>query len=69
MKPKNFWIGERRNPQLGTYYVLYGARSIKEAKSHEKTVYGTNIMHKYPTKAAYDHAIAILKDRGERIHT
>jgi hypothetical protein len=67
-KPLCYWIKERYNPQLGTYYILYGQLSFKKAKEYEKSIYGSNVMHKYATKDEYNQAITLLEDQGARIH-
>ena len=67
MAGKYFWIKERENPQLGTYYVACGQISIKEALPRERTLYGFNIMHRYATKEAYEAEISRLKAKGERV--
>lgn len=68
MKGKYFWIKERDNPQLGTYYVAMGNITTKEAKKYESPrLYGSNIMHKYDTKEAYETALFYLKREGKRI--
>ena len=38
---KFFYVKERFNPQLGTYFVYEGKLSIKEAKKYEKPLYGS----------------------------
>mgnify|MGYP001568133194 FL=1 len=68
MAGKYFWIKERENPQVGTYYVACGQITIKEAQGHERqSLYGFNIMHKYTTKEAYEAEISRLKAKGERV--
>lgn len=66
-KPRRFWIKERYNPQLGTYYVACGAMSIRKAKNEEHPLYGDNIMHEYPDEKSYNAKLAELKARGERV--
>ena len=68
MKAKYYWIKERHNPQLGTYYTAYGRLPFKEAMAHEKSIYGSNTMHKYATEDEYLNALVALRDRGERVH-
>ena len=66
MAGKYFWIKERENPQLGTYYVACGQITIKEAQGYErKSLYGFNIMHKYATKEAYGAELSRLKESGK----
>jgi len=62
MKP--FWIKERINPQLGTYYVACGKLSRKAAKQHEDALYGDNIMHEYPDEQSYQAKINELRSKG-----
>ena len=66
-KPKYYWIKERHNPQLGTYYVLCGQLAVKEAKLRERSIYGSNTMHKYATEKEYDDAVDLIMERGERV--
>ena len=68
MKPRYYWIKERHNPQLGVYYVACGNLSIKDAMKMEGGSYGHNIMIKFPSETAYNNALQMLKDRGERVH-
>lgn len=65
MKP--FWIKERRNPQLGTYYVPCGQLSRTAAHKETRTLYGANIMHEYPDETSYRAKIEELKKRGEKV--
>jgi hypothetical protein len=67
MKPKRFWIKERHNPQLGTYYVAEGQLSMTAARRKESSLYGTNIMHEYATEADYNAKIAELKKLGRTV--
>ncbi len=67
MKPKRFWIKERYNPQLGTYYVGCGAMSIKAARGMERPLYGDNIMHEYPSEADYLAKLAELRKLGKNV--
>jgi len=48
---KKFWLKQRHNPQLGTYWVKCGQLSVREAKSQERTLYGQNAMHPYALDA------------------
>ncbi len=65
---KKFYIKERNNPQLGTYYVPMGELSKTAAKKHESPLYGDNTMLGYETEFAYEQAIKRLKQKGERVH-
>lgn len=62
-----WWICERRNPQLGVYYIGYGQMSKTAAKEHEKPGYGRNTMHQYPNEEAYKARLADLKKAGESV--
>jgi len=67
-KALNFYIKERENPQLGTYYVPQGQMTKKEAETTETgCLYGCNIMHAYTTKERYEEAITQLKAEGKRV--
>lgn len=61
---KSFYIKERHNPQTGMYCVAEGQLTKKDAKKKEDALYGTNIMHSYPTEKAYKAAIAKFKSDG-----
>jgi hypothetical protein len=63
----NYWIKERYNPQLGTYYVACGQLSKKEAKRHERSIYGDNIMHEYCTQTDYEAKLAQLRQLGKQV--
>lgn len=63
-----YYIKERDNPQLGTYYVAVGKMSKKEAKKSESSLYGTNTMHAYDTLEEYTKAIEELEKEGHRLH-
>lgn len=69
MKPTKFWIKSRYNPQLGTYFVPMGQMSIRNAKRHERPLYGDNTMLSFDTEQAYLDKIEALKKQGERVHT
>ena len=64
MSTKPFWIKERINPQLGTYYVACGQRSQTAAKRMANALYGENIMHEYPDEQSYQAKINELRSRG-----
>jgi hypothetical protein len=66
-KQKMFWIKERDNPQLGTYFILCGQLSKAVAKGMENPLYGSNIMRSYPDEAAYEKEIKKLKEEGASI--
>ena len=68
MAGRFFWIKQRHNPQLGTYYVGYGRITTKEALRMENgSLYGSNVMHKYTSEGEYMAKIESLKASGERV--
>lgn len=67
MRIKPYWIKERHNPQLGTYYVPCGQMSRTAAKKYERPLYGDNIMHEYPDEISYQAKLAELRKRGENV--
>lgn len=67
-KNQPWWIKERSNPQLGTYFVLCGQMSAKEARTEERgSLYGSNTMLRFDTEAAYRAKATELRDAGERV--
>ena len=64
---KLFWIKQRYNPQLGTYYVCEGQLSKTAAKKMEGSIYGSNRMLSYANETAYLEAIQNLKKEGASI--
>lgn len=64
---KQYWIKERCNPQLGTYWVGYGQLSKGQAKNLESPLYGCNIMHSYETEEAYQARLRELREKGEHV--
>ncbi len=64
---KPWWIKERDNPQLGTYWVACGQLSKTEAMKKEKSLYGLNTMHRFETESDYQAKLAELKKRNERV--
>lgn len=65
---KYFWIKERYNPQLGTYYVACGnTYTVKDAKKAESPFYGDNTIHKFDTETEYNAEIERLKKAGKRV--
>lgn len=62
-----WWIKERHNPQIGTYYVAYGQRSKTEAKMFERPVYGSNIMHPFKNEADYKKRLDELIKQGQEV--
>jgi len=67
MVTKLWWLKERENPQLGTYWVACGKLSKTAAKRMEYSLYGCNIMHSFETEAEYLERIEELKQQGERV--
>ena len=65
---KKWWVKERQNPQLGTYYVPYGQLSKRDAAARERSLYGYNVMWPFATEAEYRKRIAELKKSGENVH-
>jgi hypothetical protein len=63
-KPRPYWIRQRDNPQLGTYYVAEGQMSETAAKKHSRPLYGTNTMHRFDTKEDYERRLNQLKLAG-----
>lgn len=68
MKAKYYWIKERCNPQLGTYYVPCGNLPVKKAKRMESSLYGCNTMLRFESEEAYNVELDRLKSAGERVH-
>ena len=64
---KKYYIKERCNPQLGTYYVACGALSKTAAKKNERTIYGSNLMIGFDTEEEYVAKLAELRKNGESI--
>jgi hypothetical protein len=64
---KPWWIKERDNPQLGTYWVACGQLSKTDAMKMESCLYGMNFMHRFDTEADYEGKLAELKKRKERV--
>ena len=67
MIEKKYYLKERVNPQLGTYYVRCGKMSKTAAKRAEGSVYGSNYMHGFGTEDEYNARIAELKASGEGV--
>lgn len=65
--PKKYYIKERQNPQLGTYYVACGLLSKTAAKRKESGLYGFNIMHPFETEEAYNARLTELREAGESV--
>ena len=55
MKNKYWYIKERHNPRMAKpYYTALGNISVKEAKKHEKTLYGYNYAIRYTNYTDYE---------------
>jgi hypothetical protein len=65
--PKPWWIQERRNPQLKTYYVALGRLGIMEAKCQEASLYGDNYMLRFDSEAEYRAKLDELLRSGARV--
>lgn len=68
MAKLNYWIKERFNVQLGTYWVPCGQMTKADARKCERPIYGSNTMHGYDTEAEYKKRLKELKDSGSRVH-
>jgi len=64
-RQRQWWIKERDNPQLGTYWVACGQLSKTEARRKEGSLYGMNIMHAFDTEEAYNARLDQLRQSGE----
>ena len=62
-----YWIKERHNFQIGIYYVACGQLLVKEAKRKEKSLYGSNIMHRFNTEQSYRTELLRLSIDGQKI--
>ena len=69
MKPKQWYIKERRNSQLGTYYVACGPLSKTAAKAKTRCLYGENTMHSFASEKEYNAKLASLREAGERVQS
>lgn len=68
IRGKFWYIKERVNPQLGTYYIALGNISVKEAKQKEKSLYGDNYIHKFNNEKEYNDKLDELNKEGNIIH-
>lgn len=64
---KKYYIKERDNPQLGTYFVACGQMFKAQARRYENPLYGSNVMHGFDTKEAYEKRLAELREQGESV--
>lgn len=62
-----FWIKQRYNPQLGTFYVPCGQLSKQEAKKMEKPLHGSNTMIPFDSEEEYRARLAELKGEGKSV--
>lgn len=67
MAKQPYWIKERHNPQLGTYYVGMGQLSKAAAKRYEAPLYGDNVMHRFDSEADYNKRLAALRQSGASV--
>ena len=67
MNAKKYYIRERDNPQLGTYFIAMGQLSKTAAKKYENALYGSNTMHSFDTAEAYAKRLQELNDKGEKV--
>lgn len=64
---QKYWIKQRHNPQLGTYWVACGQMTKRAAKQQESPLYGDNVMHPFETKESYDLKVRDLLASGEKV--
>lgn len=67
MSTKPYWIKERDNPQLGIYFVACGQLSVREARSREGSLYGSNRMLRFDSEAEYNAKLKELRAAGEKV--
>ena len=67
MSKMKWYIKERHNPQLGTYYTGQGQMSKKDAKAYEHPLYGDNVMHVFETETEYLAELYDLRRRGNKV--
>ena len=67
MKPRQYYLRERINPQIGRYWVRCGLLSKAAAKKQQNSLYGHNIMHSFATSAEYEQKIAELVANKEDV--
>ena len=68
MRRLKFYIGERRNPQTGTYYRAYGQLTKKDAKSKENALYGSIYLTSYESEEEYNNKIELIKSQGNKVY-
>lgn len=64
---KKYYLKERINPQLGTYWVRCGQMSKAAAKRAEEPLYGENVMHEFDSLLAYTQRINELVRTGAHV--
>lgn len=64
---KKFYIKERRNPQIGVYYVACGQLTKAKAKQAERSIYGDNFMLAFDTESAYLDCLSELRASGKHV--
>jgi hypothetical protein len=45
-----------------------GNLTVKEAKKHEKPIYGTNYMNRFNSQEAYEMELARLRAEDKKVH-
>ena len=67
-RPKQWYIKERHNQQLGTYYVACGQMTEREASRWViHSLYGENVMHGFESEQEYKSRIAELRKAGKKV--
>jgi hypothetical protein len=67
-KMKNWYIKQRHNPQLGTYFVPMGQMLKARATEIQRgSLYGSNTMLAFPTEEAYNLYLNKLREEGKRV--
>jgi len=67
-RPLRYWIKERHNPQLETYYIACGPLTEAAAKRRGRAIFGDNVMHGFSTSDQYHARLRLLRKNGERVH-
>ena len=57
---KYWWIKERKDPQLGTYYIPMGQMSMNDAYKMQKSINMFNTMLNFDSKNEYDKKVEEL---------
>lgn len=67
-RTKNWYIGERHNPQFDKpYYRAYGQLSKVDAKNKGKSIYGSMYILEFSSQEEYENKINELRQRGFRV--